>query len=152
MSSDPKAPNKSLKVALLAIFLLSLWGSAVFFYLYYYVFKMHEAPTCIFPTIDQVSTLDETTVNSNKYYLVHRLSDSNEKADTIELYNQAVIFDRCAQSNIKPIYTEAVEQNISRDSIQLCTFGVKLDNNKFEVIYTEDVKKCKPIKWLKIIE
>ncbi len=152
MSSDPKAPNKSLKVALLAIFLLSLWGTAVFLYLYFHVFKLHEAPTCIFPTIDQVSELDETTVNSNKYYLVHRLSNSDEKADIIELYDQAVNFDRCAQSSVKPIYTEAVEQNISRDSTQLCAFGVRLDNKKFEVIYTEDIKKCQPIDKLKIVE
>ncbi len=144
------ANKKPLIITFIVISVVSLWIIAVYLYLYYYVFKLDEAPVCESKVIDKVTVLDDKTIDGDKFHALYRLSGSGD--EFIELYDQTIIIDRCAKANVDPVYSVAVKPNKNSDSAQLCAYGLKVDAKTVEVLYTEDNTKCKLINELKIID
>jgi len=59
--------------------------------------------------VDSVNIIDEKIVGSTKYYLVLRIAGCHDKSKIIELYNQKPSFDRCANSDVKPVFGDSLE-------------------------------------------
>jgi len=82
--------------------------------------------------VDTVKIIDQKVIGNTEYYLVLRIAGWHDKTEIIELYDAKPSFDKCANSNIAPVYGDSLEMD---KTVSHVFFGVK--NNTLDIEYKD---------------
>jgi hypothetical protein len=93
---------------------------------------------------DEVTLLDERRINSERYYLVLRVTGWQDKVEFLELYDKQPEFGDCNRSKFAPIDAQDLALNNQYVS------EVVLKNRKLQIIYKSGKDKTHPAKNLKL--
>lgn len=61
--------------------------------------------------VDTVKIIDQKVIGNTEYYLVLRIAGWHDKTEIIELYDAKPSFDKCATSDIEPVYGDSLEMD-----------------------------------------
>lgn len=90
--------------------------------------------------LDSFKHQDTSVISGKEYYLYSRTTGFQEKVVFFELYEEKLIFDKCMEANINPIYARPFDESEDRPYIKELTLQPD-QPEKLKITYTKNINE-----------